>query len=159
MHRGGRRPKVPASLANIDLDRVRRVLFKHDGNVTKAAKALKVSSSDLRRLTWRHPTLVMDALERAHRMIDKAEERLREALYGDHPERSLRAATFILSHSRAARERGWGRSSAGLYDDPRPSVTIVARWEGDPPGYQPPLPAVPEARRVDADGPADGRRH
>jgi hypothetical protein len=57
-------------------------LFKHDGNVTKAAKALKVSSSDLRRLTWRHPTLVMDALEHAHRMIDKAEERLREALYG-----------------------------------------------------------------------------
>ena len=37
------RPKVPASVANIDLDRVRRALFKADGNVTRAAKSLKVS--------------------------------------------------------------------------------------------------------------------
>ena len=36
------RVKVPASVANIDLDRVRRALFKADGNVTKAAKSLKV---------------------------------------------------------------------------------------------------------------------
>ena len=80
MRQGGHRPKVPASLANIDLDRVRRALFRADGNVTKAAKALKVNSADLRRLTWRHPTLIMDALEHAHRMIDKAEENLRQAL-------------------------------------------------------------------------------
>ena len=52
--------KIPASVASLDLDRVRRALFKADGNVTKAAKALKVSSADLRRLTWRHPKLIMD---------------------------------------------------------------------------------------------------
>jgi hypothetical protein len=98
MRQGGRRPKVPASLADMDLDRVRRVMFRSDGNVTRAAKALKVSSADLRRLTWRNPTLIMDALEQAHRLVDKAEEKLRAALYGDHQERSLRAATFILSH-------------------------------------------------------------
>ena len=101
--------KVPASVANIDLDRVRRALFKADGNVTKAAKSLKVSSADLRRLTWRNPKLIMDALEQTHRMLDKAEENLTKALRGDHPERALRASMFILSHSPVARERGWCR--------------------------------------------------
>jgi hypothetical protein len=149
MRQGGRRPKVPASLANIDLDRVRRVLFKADGNVTRAAKSLKVSSSDLRRLTLRHPTLIMDALEHAHRLVDKAEEKLLEALDGDHPERSLRAATFILSHSAAAREQGWGGSFGGYGDDPLPPCAPqIVVWEGDmPSGYSPPPPAVPEARR------------
>jgi hypothetical protein len=51
-------------------------------------------------------TLIMDALEHAHRMVDKAEEKLLAALDGDHAERSLRASLFILSHSAAARERG-----------------------------------------------------
>jgi hypothetical protein len=53
MHRERRRLKIPASVADLDLDRVRRALFKADGNITKAAKALKVRSADLRRLTWR----------------------------------------------------------------------------------------------------------
>ena len=79
MRQGGRRPEVPASL-KIDLDRVRKALFRADGNVTVAAKSLKVSSSDLRRLTQRHPTLLLDALEMAHRQVDKAERKLSEAL-------------------------------------------------------------------------------
>ena len=123
-----RKVKVPASVANIDFDRVRRALFKADGNVTRAAKALKVNSADLRRLTWRHPALIMDALEHAHRLCDKAEEKLREALYGDHANRALAAATFVLSHSPAASERGWSRS-AGSYDDPaRSPRRAVVQW-------------------------------
>ena len=120
-------------VANIDLDRVRRALFKADGNITQAAKALKVKSADLRRLTWRHPTLIMDALEHAHRMVDKAEEKLIAALDGDHPERSLRASLFILSHSAAARERGWGRhggDSDYLYSPPA-AAPVVVIWQGD----------------------------
>ena len=97
------RVKVPASVADLDLGRVRRKLFEADGNITKAARALKVNSADLRRLTWRHPTLVMDALEQAHRRVDKAEEKLLAALDGDHFERSLRAA---FSSSRTALRRG-----------------------------------------------------
>jgi hypothetical protein len=140
--------KVPASVANIDLDRVRRALFKFDGNITRAAKALKVSSADLRRLTWRHPTLIMDALEHAHRLVDKAEEKLIAALDGDHPERSLRASLFILSHSAVARERGWGCAGGDsdyLYSPPA-AVPVVVIWQGDAAGYRPLSPAAPEAR-------------
>ena len=61
--------QVPTSVANTDLDRVRRALFKADGNVTRAAKSLKVSSADLRRLTWRHPKLILDALELVYLLI------------------------------------------------------------------------------------------
>ena len=148
MRQGGRRPKVPGNLANIDFDRVRRALFKADGNVTKAAKLLKVKSADLRRLTWRHPTLIMDALEQAHRMVDKAESKLLEALDGDHPERSLRASLFILSHSSAARGRGWcrhGDDSDYLYSPPAAGpITVI--WQGDAAlGYRSPAPNIPEA--------------
>jgi hypothetical protein len=132
MRHGGHRPKVPASVADLDLNRVRRALFKADGNVTRAAKTLNVSSADLRRLCWRHPTLVMDALEHAHRIVDKAESKLLEALYGDHVERSLRAALFILSHSSAARERGWGRHGGEFRDDPpAPLAPQIVIWAGD----------------------------
>jgi hypothetical protein len=149
MRHGGHRPKVPASVADLDLNRVRRALFKADGDVTRAAKSLKVKSADLRRLTWRHPTLIMDALEHAHRLVDRAESKLRQALDGDHAERSLRAATFILSHSSAARERGWGRHGGG-YDDvysPSPAAApVVVIWGDGSPVYRSPLPSVPEAR-------------
>ena len=163
--------KVPASVASLDLDRVRRALFKADGNVTKAAKSLKVSSADLRRLTWRHPTLIMDALERVHCQIDKAEENLTKALRGDHPERSLRAScSFCRIHlwlARAAGVRHVSDSSDYLYS-PSPTVAPVkVIWQGDMPvGYKPSLPAVPEARRsadtpssssVDSEG--NGRVH
>jgi hypothetical protein len=149
--RPGRRSKVPASLAHMDLDRVKRALFKHEGNVSKAARTLRVNSLDLRRLCWARHELVALALEHAHRMVDRAESKLLEALDGDHPERSLRASLFILSHSSAARERGWGRFSnfaRSFYDaDLHPPPTVIVRWEGDmPPGYRPPLPAVPEER-------------
>ena len=158
MRQGGHRPKVPASVANIDLDRVRRALFKADGNVSHAAKSLKVKSADLRRLTWRHPKLIMDALERVHRLIDKAEENLLKALDGDHAERALRASLFILSHNAAARERGWSRHAGSDYDDlyPRPAAApTVVIWAGDAPGYRPLSPGVPEAR---ASGGFPGRR-
>jgi hypothetical protein len=100
----GRRSKVPASLANIDLERVKRALFKHEGNISLAARTLKVNSFELRRC-WAKYELIALALEHAHRLVDKAEQKLTEALDGDHAERSLRAAMFVLSHSDAARER------------------------------------------------------
>jgi hypothetical protein len=141
--------KVPASVASLDFDRVRKALFKADGNVTVAAKALKVKSADLRRLAWRHPKLIMDALERVHREIDKAEAKLREALDGDHKDRALAAAFFILRHSAAARERGWSRAGSGrdAWEPPPPAATVLVQWASETSGgYRPLAPNVPEAR-------------
>ena len=171
-----RRLSVPASCAKLDLARVELALIKHHANVRAAARELDVPSGDLRKLTWSHPRLIELALEEAERLVDRAEERIREALDGDHPDRALSAATFILSHHRAARERGWSRSSSAgssydAYNDDPPPQTIKICWLGDSHGYPPPLPAAPGERmrqvsassspadRRDADAPDTGRVH
>jgi peptidoglycan/xylan/chitin deacetylase (PgdA/CDA1 family) len=156
-HSPVRRLSVPSSCAKLDLGRV--------------ARELKVPSGDLRKLTWSHPKLIELALEEAERLIDRAEERIQEALDGDHPDRALSAATFILSHHRAARERGWQRAGGDSACDYSPPQTIKVCWLGDSHGYPPPLPAAPEKRmrqvsassspadRRDADAPDAGRVH
>ena len=111
-HTPVRRLSVPASCAKLDLGRVELALIKHHANVRAAARELKVPSGDLRQLTWSHPRLIELALEEAERLVDRAEERVREALDGANPDRALSAATFILSHHRAARERGWSAPPA-----------------------------------------------
>jgi hypothetical protein len=166
-----RRLSVPASVASLPLALVERALIKHHANVRAAAAELKVPSGDLRKLTWSHPKLIELALEEAERLVDRAEERIQEALDGDDPDRALSAAMFILSHHRAARERGWGRSSyaGSSYDDPPPR-TIKVCWLGDSHGYEPALSAPPVERmrpvsaaapadRRDADAPDTGRVH
>jgi hypothetical protein len=68
-----RKLPIPASCADLDLDVVERVLAKHDGHVYEAARELGVPSPDLRRLTWSVPRLIDAALERAERLVDRAE--------------------------------------------------------------------------------------
>ena len=45
-------PKAPASCDHLDLALVERVLTKHYGDITAAAKELGVSGPDLRHLIW-----------------------------------------------------------------------------------------------------------
>ena len=151
--------KVPASVASLDLDRVRRALFKADGNITKAAKSLKVKSADLRRLTWRHPKLIMDALERVHCHDRQGRGEFSQGA----PRRSSGAVVagglFILSHSACGSGAwlvsSWRRFSDYDYSPPPAAAPTVVIWAGDmPPGYRPSLPAVPEARRL-----SERRRH
>jgi hypothetical protein len=144
------RSRPPAGLANIDFALVERVLVKHHANVRAAAAELGVSSHDLRRLTWSDPRLIEAALEEAQLLVDRAEENVRRAVHDDaHPDRALQASIYVLSHHRAARERGWSRSSACDRDSwaanlPPPPTVVV--WAGDLPGYQSLSPAAPEAR-------------
>jgi hypothetical protein len=147
-----RRLHVPASCANIDFARVERALVKHYANVRAAARELDVPSGDLRKLTWSHPRLIELALEEAHRLVDLAESKLREALDGDHPDRALAAATYILSHSSAAPERGWGPGGYAAYaDDPPQRVEVC--WVGDLPKYQATLSAASSGDQPDPDAP------
>jgi hypothetical protein len=58
-------PRPPASCADLDLAVVERVLAKHYGDITGAARELGVSGPDLKRLTWAKPELLEEAeLER-----------------------------------------------------------------------------------------------
>jgi hypothetical protein len=176
-HSPFRRLPVPASCRGLDLAAVERALVKHQANVSAAARELGVPSGDLRKLTWSHPRLIDIALEEGERLIDRAEANIRRAVHDDaHPDRALQASIYVLSRYRAARDRGWSRSSAAgspynAYNDDPPSQTIKVCWLGGAPGYPPPLPAAPEERmrqvsaaslpadRRDVDAPDDGRVH
>jgi hypothetical protein len=112
-HSPFRRLPVPASCRGLDLAAVERALVKHQANVSAAARELGVPSGDLRKLTWSHPRLIDIALEEGERLIDRAEANIRRAVHDDaHPDRALQASIYVLSRYRAARDRGWSRSSA-----------------------------------------------
>jgi hypothetical protein len=56
-------PKFPEACRHLDLDHVRLTLVKHRANIPAAAKELKVSRTDLSKLTWHDPKLLEPALE------------------------------------------------------------------------------------------------
>jgi hypothetical protein len=72
--------KVPAAVANLDLDVVTEVLARNACNITDAAAEFGVSPSDLRRLMWANPKLLDVSSEIVERRLDIAEKNVLEAL-------------------------------------------------------------------------------
>jgi hypothetical protein len=98
---------VPASCASLDLIKARRVLIKHHGNISAAAKKLRVPIRDLRLAALAVPALIEAALEAEEQALDEAEAVVREALKSGDMSRRLAAAGHVLRTSPAARRRGW----------------------------------------------------
>jgi hypothetical protein len=90
-------PKVPASCEHLDLALVERVLAKHYGDISRAAKELGVSGPDLNRLTWSKPKLLEEAELERMGVIARAWGQLIEALYSDDPRRQMWASDKIMS--------------------------------------------------------------
>jgi hypothetical protein len=124
-----RRPALPVGLRAIE-----RELLAKCGSVSAAAKALNVSSVDLRRLVGTRPLLANAIYEGTERAIDEAVQVLHDGLR--HPEKSKRlaAAAYFLRRTEAGRRRGWGRA-LGLSGDPvEPQTveTVTLKWLDDP---------------------------
>ena len=121
-----KRPPLP-----VDLKTIERELLDKCGSVSAAARALGVSSVDLRRLVGSRPLLADAIYEGTERAIDEAVQVLLDGL--KHPEMSKRlaAAAFLLRHTEAGRRRGWGRGS-GSSDDPVKPKDITLKWLDDP---------------------------
>ena len=102
-----RRPALPVGLGAIE-----RELLDKCSSVSAAARALGVSSGELRRLVGSRPLLANAIYEGTERAIDEAVQVLRDGLR--HPDMSKRlvAAAFFLRHTEAGRRRGWGRGSS-----------------------------------------------
>jgi hypothetical protein len=69
---------VPAWCKTLDRGLVERTLVDAQGNVAAAARALRVSSGDLRRLIWATPALADAAYEAVEQAIDNAQAALFE---------------------------------------------------------------------------------
>ena len=80
-------PKVPDTVAHLDLGVVVEALSRHAINVSDAASELGVGSADLRRLLLAKPQLTDAAAEIEERRLDLAEKNIFEALKSDDPRR------------------------------------------------------------------------
>lgn len=119
--------KLPASCAKLDLKKAARALKAHDGNISAAAKRLRVPAHDLRLLAQACPELVGAALEAEERRLDEAEAELMACLKSPDTATRLEAASYILRISPAARRRGWG-------GQPKPeeeAQAVAIKWQDD----------------------------
>jgi hypothetical protein len=103
------RPPLP-----VDLKTIERELLDKCGSVSAAARALSMSSVDLRRLVGSRPLLADAIYEGTERAIDAAVQVLLDGL--SHPDMSRRlvATAYLLRHTEAGRRRGWGRQAPGI---------------------------------------------
>jgi hypothetical protein len=97
-----RRPALPVGLQAIE-----RELLNKCGSVSAAARALGVSSVDLRRLVGSRPLLAYAVYEGTEQAIDEAVQVLRDGMRRPDKPQRLAAAAYLLRHT-AARRRGWG---------------------------------------------------
>jgi hypothetical protein len=99
-----RRPALP-----VDLGAIEQELLDKCGSVSAAARALGVSSVDLRRLVGSQPLLAEAIYEGTEQAIDAAIQVLLDGLRRPEKSQRLAAAAYLLRHTEAARRRGWGR--------------------------------------------------
>jgi hypothetical protein len=99
--------RLPASVRNLDHDRVVAILIAANVNVSVAAKKLNVPSAHLRQLISVNPELLALAAEKEERRLDRAEAILDRKLNSDDSRCATAAALFVLRNSRRAVSRGW----------------------------------------------------
>src|SRR5271157_4405249 len=121
-----RRPALPVGLGAIE-----RELLDKCGSVSAAARALNVSSADLRRLVGSRPLLANAIYEGTERTIDEAVQVLFDGLRHPQLSKRLAAAAYLLRHTEAGRRRGWGRRRV-LPDEAAEGKAVTLKWLDEP---------------------------
>ena len=111
----------------LDVEEVRTAIWMASGNVTEAAKILKVTSIRLRNFVKKSPYLSAEMQEAADRLVDIAEANVAEAL-GDplDPSRRDTMSRFVLTN--IGKHRGWGTGSPNVTVKNSAGGTIVVQW-------------------------------
>jgi hypothetical protein len=126
------RSRLPASVRDLDPDRVVAALVSTNVNITAAARKLHVPTSDLRHLVYVVPELLSLAIDKEERRLDRAEEILDRELNSDDPRYSAAAAFFVLRNARRAVARGWRQPDVEVtVENAAPARRLVFKWEGD----------------------------
>jgi hypothetical protein len=117
-----RRPALPVGLGAIE-----RELLDKCGSVSAAARALGVSSVELRRLVGSRPLLADAIYEGTERAIDEAVQVMRDGLRHPDMKQRLVAAAYFLRHTEAGRRRGWGTRRAKR-DEAAEPLRVTIKW-------------------------------
>jgi len=112
----------------LDVEECRTAIWMTAGNISEAAKLLKVTSIRLRNFVKKSPYLSAEIQEAADRLVDIAEKNVLDALTDEQdPSRRDTMSRFVLGN--IGKSRGWGsggpasvnvRNSAG--------GTIIVQW-------------------------------
>lgn len=112
----------------LDVEECRTAIWMASGNITEAAKLLKVTSIRLRQFVKKSPYLSAEMQEAADRLVDIAESNVYNALTDElDPSRRDTMSRFVLTN--IGKHRGWGSgSSGGVTVKNSAGGTIVVQW-------------------------------
>jgi len=112
----------------LDIEECRTALWMAAGNITEAAKILKVTSIRLRSFVKKSPYLTSEMAEAHDRIVDIAEANVRDALTDElDPSRRDTMSRFVLTN--IGKHRGWGSTgSGGVTVKNSAGGTIVVQW-------------------------------
>lgn len=112
----------------LDPEECRTALWMTSGNVTEAAKLLKITSIRLRAFVKKSPYLTAEMQEAADRLVDIAEANVLDALT-DEQDASRRdtMSRFVLTN--IGKNKGWGAgNSVGVNVKNSAGGTIIVQW-------------------------------
>ena len=117
----------PAELP-LDVEECRTAIWMASGNISEAAKLLKVSSIRLRNFVKKSPYLSAELQESADRLVDIAEGNVLNALTDElDPSRRDTMSRFVLTS--IGKHRGWGSGGTGNVNIKNSAGgTIVVQW-------------------------------
>lgn len=119
----------------LDIEECRTAIWQSRGNITEAAKRLKIPSSRLRNFVSRSAYLSAELAEAREQLIDMAENVVYEAL-SDTTDTSRQdsMARFVLSGP--GKTRGYGTGSPKVTINNQKGATISIAW-GDGTQFEP----------------------
>jgi len=116
----------PLSLP-LDTEECRTAIWMCRGNITEAARILKITSLRLRNFVNKSPYLSAEMQEALDQIVDVAEQVVYDALTDeDDTGRRDTMARFVLGSQ--GRRRGWGSASPGVNIKNGAGGTIVVQW-------------------------------
>ena len=117
-----RPPELP-----LDPEECRTAIWMAAGNITQAAKLLKITSIRLRNFVKKSPYLSSEIQEAADRVVDIAEANVLDALQDEQdPSRRDTMSRFVLTN--IGKHRGWGTGGPNVNVKNSPGGTIVVQW-------------------------------
>lgn len=113
----------------LDIEECRTALWMASGNISEAARILKITSIRLRNFVKKSAYLSAEMQEAADRLVDIAESNVKEALTD--PLDAARRDTmsrFVLGN--IGKARGWGSGGSGAVNIKNAGGgTIIVQWE------------------------------
>lgn len=111
----------------LDTEECRTAIWMHQGNITNAAKHLKINPQRLRNYVKKSPYLSREMDEARETMLDKAEENIWDALESDDDVRRDNMTKFV--YNTFGRVRGFGQGSTNVKVDVNASGPISISWD------------------------------